>query len=281
MQAILAQQQIILTGLPRSGTTLTCHLLNKLTNCVALHEPLVPLELSDSKSEHIVQLISDYFVIQRQQILNTGTAVSKSFGGQVPDNPMAGIDPNTGKRIRVLDGRLVQIEKSLPNDFYLAIKQPAFFTAILKNLVKSGLFNCFAIVRNPLSVLLSWNSVDMPVSRGRVPAAEAFDAELKANLDQIDGLHDRQVFLLNWFFQAYLNYLPAEQIIFYEKMISTEGRSLSAINPMAMNLREALSSKNNNSLYNSELKQILLSKLLNQKEGAFWSFYNKDQLLSI
>jgi hypothetical protein len=31
---------VVLTGLPRSGTTLVCRLLNKLPDTVALHEPL-------------------------------------------------------------------------------------------------------------------------------------------------------------------------------------------------------------------------------------------------
>ena len=38
---------IILTGIARSGTTLSCSLLNKLPQCVALHEPMNPAELVD------------------------------------------------------------------------------------------------------------------------------------------------------------------------------------------------------------------------------------------
>lgn len=279
MQFVTAQQQVILTGLPRSGTTLTCHLLNKLFDCVALHEPLIPLDLIAYKRGDLISMITDYFMAQRLQILQTGTAVSKSFGGQVPDNPMAGVDPNTGKRIRVLDGRLVQINKKLSNDFYLAIKHPAFFTAILKDLVASGLFNCFAVVRNPLSVLLSWNSVDMPVSQGRVPAAEAFAPELKQQLDHIPDVYDRQIFLLDWFFQQYLTYLPAKQIIFYESIIQTAGKSLAAINPLANEIVEVLHSKNNNQLYNNDLKKVLLEKLLSKTEGSFWSFYTRESTL--
>lgn len=281
MQLISAQQQVILTGLPRSGTTLTCHLLNKLPNSVALHEPLIPLDLAGYERSNIVEIILKYFAAQRDQILQTGTAVSKSFGGQVPDNPMAGIDPKTGKRIRVLDGRLVQIDKQLAQDFCLAIKQPAFFTAILKDLVAVDLLSCFALIRNPLSVLLSWNSVEMPVSRGRVPAAEAFAPELKSNLEQIENVYDRQIFLLDWFFQQYLTYLPAKQILFYETTIQTAGRSLAVINPLANELTEPLYSRNNNSLYNNDLKQMLLEKLLNKAEGAFWHFYTKEQLMAI
>jgi hypothetical protein len=47
----LNQTNIVSTGLPRSGTTLTCHLLNKLPNTVALHEPIAPGQFVDLESE--------------------------------------------------------------------------------------------------------------------------------------------------------------------------------------------------------------------------------------
>jgi hypothetical protein len=280
MQVNSLSTNIILTGLPRSGTTLTCHLLNKLPACVALHEPLIPLDLVSYNKPELVDLIVSYFNAQREQILTTGTAASKSFGGKVPDNPLSGIDKMTGKRIRVLDGRIIQIDKNLPNNFSLVIKQPAFFTAILENLTKSNLLSCFAVVRNPLSVLLSWNTVEMPVANGRVPAAEAFDLELKSNLDQIADIYDRQVFLLNWFFEKYLNHLPKDNILFYEGTIKSQGRSLSVIQTDAKNLNEPLSSKNTNNLYDARLRELFIQKLLQKKDGAFWRFYSEPDILA-
>lgn len=280
MQAI-SPQNIILTGIPRSGTTLTCHLLNKLPNTIALHEPLVPLDLIAYSRPNLINFVVGYFDEQRKQILETATAVSKSFGGKVPDNPVSGVDSITGKRIRVLDGRSISIDKPLSNEFYLAIKQPAFFTAILPDLVPLQTLSCFAVIRNPLSVLLSWNTVDMPVARGRVPAAEAFDYNLKNNLDTINDVHDRQVFLLDWFFSQYLNYLPTKNILRYEETIQSGGRSLSVIQAEALNLKEGLASKNSNSLYDQSLKEFLFKKLLQNKDGAFWEFYSEADLLAL
>jgi len=34
------ENDIVLAGLPRSSSTLTCHLINKLPDAVALHEPM-------------------------------------------------------------------------------------------------------------------------------------------------------------------------------------------------------------------------------------------------
>src|SRR5689334_16285425 len=37
---VAKDRDVLVTGLPRSGTTLTCHLLQKLPDTVALHEPM-------------------------------------------------------------------------------------------------------------------------------------------------------------------------------------------------------------------------------------------------
>ena len=272
------KENIVLTGVPRSGTTLTCYLLNKLPTCVALHEPLSPLELVGQDRPALVEATKNFFYEQRQQILDTGQALSKSVAGEVPDNSMAGFDSATGKRVRVLDGKHIAIKKKLNENFCLIIKQPAFFTAILPDLVNSNYFNCFAVIRNPLSVLLSWNSVDMPVSKGRSPGAEGFSKDLKNQLDSIDDLYEKQIYLLDWFYQQYSKYLPNAHIIYYENTIQSSGRSLSMIHHDAIHLAENLSSKNNNSLYNSALKEKLFKKILEKPDAAFWRFYSKKDI---
>ncbi|MFI0398114.1 MAG: hypothetical protein ACH34X_03485 [Thiolinea sp.] len=278
---MVKSNNIILTGIPRSGTTLTCHLLNKLADCVALHEPIMPLELVPLARQAVVDHIVDFFAAQRQQIKNSGTAFSKSTGGKVPDNPMAGIDPRTGRRIRVLDGHVIHIDKELPADFYLVIKQPAFFTAILADLTQQASLSCFAVIRNPLSVLLSWNSVEMPVSRGRVPAAEAFSEGLVQLLDIEPDVINRQLILLNWFFEQYASYLKPQQILYYEKTVASKGQSLQCMVDSAKALNEPLKSQNANSLYSPALKLELAERLLAQANHAFRLFYTDEDILEL
>lgn len=281
MNAIIPQSsQVILTGIPRSGTTLACHLLNKLPNCVALHEPITAPNLLNKNKEELVGFVDDFFSQQRKQILQTGTALSKSLRGSVPDNPRAGFDPITGKRIAVNDGNTLIISKKLDQEFRLIIKHPVFFTGILDSLINSKRFNCFAVVRNPLSVLLSWNSVDMPVSKGRIPGAEAFDTELKERLDSIEDLYDRQIFILNWFYKKYLDYLPRENVIFYEELIKSQGSCLKSIDSSASILNELLISKNENYLYNYQLVDIFIEKILNSSNKSLLYFYSKKDVVN-
>ena len=56
--------------------------------------------------------------------------------------------------------RLVDVGKPLSPRFDLVVKHPALFTALAEPLRKR--FRLVAIVRDPLAVLASWHSVDVP-----------------------------------------------------------------------------------------------------------------------
>jgi len=82
---------IIPTGIPRSGTTLTCHLLNKVANTVALHEPLVWTDYPDlTDHEAVCDGVNRFFAETRRSLLTDGTAMTQHVEGEVPDNPMGG-----------------------------------------------------------------------------------------------------------------------------------------------------------------------------------------------
>ncbi len=269
---------VIITGVPRSGTTLTCYLLNKLPAVVALHEPMQPSNYYGLDSNALQAEIQHFFTSQRELILRERHATSKSYSGTIPDNPAGNIDARTGKREKLFDGTSIVIDRPLARDFKLAIKHPSMFTAILEKLTQN--FSCFSIIRNPLSVLLSWNSVDMPIAEGHVPAAEAFDKKLSDKLINQENKYVRQLIILEWFYEKYKINLTDKQIIRYEDIISTGGKKLAAIDSAANHLNESLKSKNNNKLYHRENIFFFADILLNSK-GAFWDFYDKKDVLEL
>ena len=75
-------------------------------------------------------------------------------------------------------GRLV-VDKELTVGSLLILKRPALFIALLPVLAQR--FPCYAIVRNPLSVLASWNNVDHRVRKGHSRGAEPYDEVLRAS----------------------------------------------------------------------------------------------------
>ena len=252
---------IILTGIARSGTTLTCSLLNKLPQMVALHEPMNPAELVGlAYPDAYLERIGDFFTTQRASLMSTGTAISKARCGKVPENPFVPGDSPAGLR-RSSDGNQhVQFGKDLREGFRLAVKHPNFFTATLKALLSR--YPCFAVVRNPLAVLLSWQTIQAPVNQGRLHFGEAFDPELKHTLqDEPDRVY-RQLAILRWSFGRYRSLLPSENVIRYEQLVASGGRALAVIDPEAAQLDEALESRNTSKLYDPTLVNHLANRLV-------------------
>lgn len=269
---------IILTGVPRSGTTLTCHLLGQLPDVVALHEP-GPMKRADAMGDRKAfrRAVVDFFAKTRRDVLRTGAAVSKHSGGKVPDNPWGGRSAGGAVRERLVTAGEIKIDKELSPDFWLCVKYPVPFTVLLEDLMP--VFRCFAVVRNPLSVLSSWRSLDLPVSRGRATVAERLDRRLAQGLEALPDLLDKQIFLLSWFFEKY-RLLPAASVIRYEEVVSSGGRCLGVVVPGAGALRQSLESKNKNALYDKDDLKRVGEKLL-ESDGAFWDFYTKDSVRAL
>jgi hypothetical protein len=98
------------------------------------------------------------------------------------------------------------------------VKQNALFTVLMPEL--SARFSMICIVRNPVDVLLSWLTVDLPVNRGHIPAGERFDLRLRDSLGGEDCL-SRQLIIYQWFITRFLSSgLPC---IRYEDIVNSDG----------------------------------------------------------
>ena len=273
----MSANNIILTGLPRSGTTLTCHLLNKLPDVVALHEPMDVFNFVNKEKRDLIHKdIELFYKATRRSIEKHKIAISKQVDGEVPDNPITDQHSTAGyRRKQIVSRGEIKIKKKLGKNYLLVIKHPSAFTALLNDL--TIYFPCYAVIRNPLAVLASWNSVPFPVAEGHAPAAEQFDEELKNALSKIRDKTERQLYLLSWFFEKYQKVLPRSSIIRYEDIIKSGGEALNVIAPQAAGLAEVLASKNRNKVYDESRMRSLQEKLL-KTQGAFWEFYSKDSV---
>jgi hypothetical protein len=269
------RRDIILTGLPRSGTTLTCHLLNQLPDTLALHEPMNVDFPREATHEEVCDEVGRFFRDTRSRALSSRTVQTKHIEGRLPVNPISDHYAAEGLRPALATRGEVRIDKDLGADFLLVIKHPAAFTALLETLL--GRYPCYAVMRNPLSVLVSWNTIAVPVQQGHAPAAERLDAELTRALAGIEDRIGRQLHLLSWFYEKYDRLLPRESILRYEDTVATGGVSLSAITPLAARLTESLESKNANKVYDDALMRTLGERLLGA-DGAFWKFYSRESV---
>jgi len=269
---------LILTGLPRSGTTLVCHLLNQTGTAVALSEPMFPVDYAALEGDAIVDAVEAFFDRQRASLLESGTAVSRVKSGQVLDNSFGSELNPEGLRLNEFVHDILHVTTTLPPDFPLLIKHPAFFTAILPLLTRR--FACFATVRNPLAVLLSWRSVDMPIQSGRIPMAEQFDPALADFLAGEPDCLVRQLHILSWAFARYESCLPRGQVLPYEELMATGGRSLKRILPGLGAFPAGLAERNTNPVYDRKVLGQILPALL-ASEGAHWNFYSREEVESL
>lgn len=269
-------ENILVTGLPRSGTTLTCHLLNKVPDTVALHEPMKVKRLAGlSGPGERRELIHRFFAAQRESIRGRGVALSKQVAGAVPDNPVGTGRNDAGLRKSVASKGEVTIDRELAPDFALIIKHNSAFAAIVDELV--GHFPVYAIVRNPLSTIASWSSIKFNAQTGHVPAAERLDADLRDDLARIDDPLTRQLHVIAWFHAQYRRALPDDRIIRYERIVDSGGAALVVIRPGAEGLDEPLRSRNLSDQYDRETVERIGERLL-ATEGAHWETYSRESV---
>ncbi len=293
---------VVLTGPPRSGTTLTCELLNEAANTVALDEPMDAgpwlgkpastavkrvarlwgkrrsndASLSTRPDPQVFgDLVERFYTDVRLGLLAGQGAVSKTVGGQVSGSKFADRRDRSGHREHLAQLSVMAVDKPLTEDFVLVVKHVAGFTAMLEQLVHRA--RCYAIVRNPLSTLSSWQTIGMPINNGRVPRGELLDPELKQTLDTIPDVIDRQFVILRWFYERFTSYLQPSSVIRYEEIVATGGRALAAISPSAAELDRKLDSRNRAAVYDRRTMKALGDRLLDE-DGMWWQYYTRDSV---
>jgi len=277
--ALSVDEDVILTGIARSGTTLACTLLNLLPDTVALHEPMSPRMLMGlSQPEELNGRVASFFSEQRRSLRSRGEAISRMVDGRIPANPFGDTLGDQGTRRSMVQLGTVCFGKSFAAPFRLVIKHPSCFTALLGSLKQR--FPCYAIIRNPLAVLLSWQTTQANWNDGRQPAAEAFDEKLRRRLDAEPDPLGRQLLMLAWSFDQYGLHLPPEAVFRYEDVIATAGRALRPLAPQAIGLTEPLCSRNNNPIYANVDVPRICRRLL-ATAGPFWDYYSPESVTEL
>lgn len=238
---------------------------------VALSEPIRYREYGGMDGpETAAARVRDFAGETRERVVAKGRATSVQFEGRLDDNRTVSHLTDAGLR-RLRGGRgEIEVRKPLSEGFGLLIKHNALFAALLPRLAES--FACLALVRNPLPVLASWQTVAFPVHRGRVPAGEAFDPGLRQGLDGEPDVLGRQLIVLDWFFERFEANLPREDIIRYEDLVESGGLALFRRlgHPRAEPV--ALESGNASRVYDGVNVDGLLTALL-EAGGAWTRFY--------
>jgi hypothetical protein len=292
-----------ITGLPRGGTTLTTELLGGLPDCVAIDEPMdrgrflegatpppalgarvrrrlsgTPLKPSDPDPRRIVDNIFAFCGEARDSVKTRGVVISKNVDGSVLGKKVADAVEPDGSRKRLARRSEIEVHKPLSDNFTLFVKHNSAFAGVLPELARRG--TVLGVVRNPLAILASWNTVPFAVGQGHATFAELFEPKLARDLNRIDVVADRQLYLLGWFFERIVGSIPRERIVRYEDIISSEGAALRAIHPAADSLRVPLASRNQAKVYDEATMRDFSERLL-ATDGSYWTLYDRADVLAL
>jgi hypothetical protein len=213
-------RNVFVTGIPRSGTTLACALLDSLDNAVCLSEPdwqdAWPREMQRTA---FAQRLRDDFARVRRVL---------QAGGEIPDRRLpdgAAITnyfPSAGDGSRAIAYVVQPLRRAgLDDDFLLGMKQNAHYTCIIEELVGHADFDVIAIVRHPLATIRSWRSAkNLPINDGRLPAAEPLWPELAALKTDTADVLLRQVLIYRMFCERYLALGERVRVVRYEDLVT-------------------------------------------------------------
>jgi hypothetical protein len=267
-----SNNNIILSGVPRSGTTLICKLLCECPNVIALNEPF-PGSVFDTRESSLTH-INEAFHTFRRNLLTTKKAPLRTNNGVITDNAYSVSESHREKLVHRTE---VYFDKPLSPDFTLILNQNAEFTLLLPEIAKVHPF--YAVIRNPLDLLSSWNTVNIPVSRGKVAKADRLLPSLPARYNQKETLYEKQVEILDWYFDQYRR-IDRDHIIRYEELIDSQGKNLRTIIGNIELPVWNLHSKNNNPLYDNTLRGTFL-QLLIDRQGAYMHYYSEQDLMEL
>ncbi len=194
---------LIVTGIPRAGTTLTSALIDAMEDAVCINEPIWQSRWSReerSRQRYVERIVADFAKVRAKLIEGGSVNVRASGDGTLVTNFF---DQSAGGRKRKPLTTAPMSRPGLSQDFLLGMKHNAHYTCVLEELAATPGFSVLAAIRDPLATLVSWRSLSVPVSRGRLPAAEPFWPEIFDASRDTDDILVAQARILELFFRRY------------------------------------------------------------------------------
>lgn len=264
----MSGENIILTGIPRSGTTMCCVLLNTAKNVVALNEPIEPEQFQNSESS--IKNIENKFINFRNQLFDSGYAPSRNINGIISDN----IFSNDEKRQMIAKRSDVFFGKQIKKDFSLIIKHNAEFTQLIEYLKPK--YPVYAIIRNPVNIIKSWLTVQIAAAKGNISKSERLSPNLYNQLIKQDNLFNRQLFILSWYFEQYYKFnIPT---ITYEDIVQSQGKSLELIINTTIQENEIISNLKQYNKFQINSDLLKWYEYLQKNNGSWNNYYSNTEI---
>lgn len=260
----------IITGIPRSGTSLFTSLISKESKTLCFSEPIWLKDIRSSSTccQSFSENLENKFNLLRKDISQNKpiNLTLKKGSLELPENYYKRIND---KEINLKNNVSCRLPKHYSNyDFF--VKSNTQFTACLKQLKLRGFKNIYCIIRDPIAVLMSWRSLNIPISRGSIKIGELYSKEIRKIVTE-KHLLIKQVKILDWFFKQY--YINDSNIIKYEELISKPKEVFANSLNMEYKNPVQLKSQNTNAAYNLDDIDLLSDAI--SKHGVYMKKFYK------
>ncbi len=212
-------RSLIVTGMPRGGTTLLGSMINRLENAYCLSEPMaIEDHLQQSASaDEFLRRTRFYFSEQRERIITTGRCLNRV---DKDGKPVTNYFKRTEeKSVEHIFQEVEEVVCVRDENFLLAVKHNAHFLSILPLISSASDFSVLAILRHPIPTILSWRSLNLPISRGRLPSGEKFWPELSELAQSDRDLLLKQVLIYELLASRLVEFRRHIHLLCYESLV--------------------------------------------------------------
>ncbi len=266
----MSKNTILITGIPRSGTSLVTKLISMQENTICFSEPIWLRDIRHDKqtTEEFSNKLKEKVEFIRGEIKkgNPVELTVKRGSKELPDNYY-----HRSKNSIINLKHTIKVFVEYTHDLKICIKSNALFTACLSSLKENNTWDIVTVIRDPLYILLSWKSLDIPISKGKIMIGEIYSKKVREIVKEPD-LIIRQIKILDWFFMQYS--VNKAKIIKYEDIVLTPQDIIENILNRKSHVDAAFSSSNNINRYKSKELKRLIYKL--RQHSVYKNLYYKD-----
>jgi hypothetical protein len=206
---------------------LAAAIIDQAPGCLCLSEPETHVELmrqAASAEDFVARVGQDFDAVRRRLLSDSSVLDRRSVGGTPITNYFTNPGPDGQRETSYTIHEITR--PGLSADFVLGIKHVALYAAVLPQIVQSGRYCVVALVRDPVSLLMSWRSLDLPISRGRLPAGERFWPELRTLGRAELEMTEKQIRICDLLFGRFLRWAKRVAILRYEEFVADPARLL-------------------------------------------------------
>lgn len=218
--------EMIITGMPRSGTSYLCNILHRMTNCVVINEPVEifpPL-----MNQPVPWGVATFYRNLRRDILEGKPIKNKLHHGEIVEDTLLN------------DERSTYFPKVRSPDFVLATKNTLTYLSRLDD-IRRAMPDARVVVcvRNPIDTIASWKSsfphlqnADIqafPVGHPKDPFLGGWQQKMTSEISRIQDVSVRRAAL--WRYLAELIVAQGDCIVLikYDDLITQPSRTLKKI----------------------------------------------------